>query len=72
MSKKAKVSLEPGDAYAVLTVDQWEHIISTYRTLAERLESSEDMQMWKDFADLLENWVLYSAYLNDEVEDEWA
>ena len=71
---RAKVTLEEGEAYAVLPLERWEHVITTYRTLAERLDTTEGKEAWLELAAELEEWVFETLNLGDdeEPEDEWS
>lgn len=71
MSKKTKttVRLEPGEAYVVAPVEEFEHVILTYKQLAEEAENSVDRDKWLGSATLFEEWV-DQTYLGVPAEDE--
>lgn len=71
MPKKVKVTLESGEAFIVASVEQIEHMIFTYRELAEQLDSESDKQAWRDVADQIEYWLQQTAYLEEVEDDDW-
>lgn len=67
--RKTKVSLENGEAYVIAPLEFWEHIIATYKTLAEEQDNRE---VWLEAADFVSRWISHTLYIApEEEEDGW-
>jgi hypothetical protein len=73
MSKKLKsnVRLNDGEAYVVGSIEFWNHIAFTYRSLAEQFETEEDRIAWESVAEYIDGWVSESAYVSSLEDDGW-
>lgn len=73
MSRKfrATVKLEPGQAYIVGNLEDFEHIASVYRALAADANTDDDAAQYESMADWVQMWAHNTAFLSDEEEAEW-
>jgi hypothetical protein len=65
---KTKLNLEDGEAYVIAPLEFWEHMIETYRTLAEDQKSPE---YWLEAADFVSRWIATTLYVAPVEDDGW-
>ena len=62
------VKLNDGDAFVVMPVEKWRHMIEVYKTLALEAKSDDDYAAWMDVHDHLVSSVDNTA--TDDYGDE--
>lgn len=70
-SQKVKITLEKGEAYMIASIEFWEHLIATYKILAEE-QGLKDQAYWLDAAGFISQWVTATQNIDpDPEDDEW-
>jgi len=71
-TSKVKLTLEPHDAAVVAPVEFWDHLVATYRELANREEDEQGKAFWMEAVDHVNGWVEHTLFTPvPEEDDDW-